>query len=100
MPMLCGGTTEAKDANDEVQKICDEMKPHAEEKAGKKFDVFIAKSYKTQVVAGTNYFIKVHTGGDDCLHLRVYKSLPHAGEKLELHSVQTTKTCNDPIEYF
>lgn len=85
MPLLCGGTTEAKDANEEVQNICDEvgnftsqinrkseemrhsltvpvfpqMKPHAEDKAGRKFDVFTAKSFKTQLVAGTNYFIKV-----------------------------------------
>ncbi len=25
MPLLCGGTTEAKDANEEVQNICDEV---------------------------------------------------------------------------
>ncbi|KAF4075724.1 hypothetical protein AMELA_G00222190 [Ameiurus melas] len=100
MPLLCGGTTEAKDATDEVQKICDEMKPHAEEKAGKKFDVFTAKSYKSQVVAGTNYFIKVHVGGDVFVHLRVYRSLPHAGQKLELHGIQIPKAHHDPIEYF
>ncbi|KAG7317616.1 hypothetical protein KOW79_018651 [Hemibagrus wyckioides] len=100
MPLLCGGTTEAKDANEEVQKICDEMKALAEEKAGKKFDAFTAKSYKTQVVAGTNYFIKVHVGGEEFVHLRVYKMLPYAGEKLELHGIQTPKAHHDPIEYF
>ncbi|CAM4722455.1 unnamed protein product [Leuciscus chuanchicus] len=100
MPLLCGGTSEAKDANEEVQKICDEIKSHAEDKAGRKFDAFTAKSFKTQVVAGQNYFIKVHVGEDDYIHLRVYKTLPHAGEKLELHSIQTSKAHHDPIEYF
>ncbi|KAL7840779.1 hypothetical protein AOLI_G00261020 [Acnodon oligacanthus] len=97
---LCGGTSEVQEANDEVQRICDEVKPHAEEKAGQKFEVFTAKSYKSQLVAGTNYFIKVHVGGDEFVHLRVYKMLPHAGEKLELHSLQTSKAHHDPIEYF
>ena len=36
-----------------------QVKPEAEKMAGQEFPEFKAISYKTQVVAGMNYFIKV-----------------------------------------
>ncbi|XP_068588389.1 cystatin-B-like [Cebidichthys violaceus] len=98
--MLCGGTHPAVPATDEIQKICDSVKSAAEQKAGKTYDVFTAKSYTSQVVAGTNYFIKVHVGGDDHVHLRVWKKLSHTGGELELSNMQHSKSHEDPVEYF
>jgi len=43
--------------------------------------------------------LQVDVGGE-FVHLRVHKSLPHAGEKLDLHGIQTSKSQQDPIEYF
>nr|XP_021148294.1 cystatin-B [Columba livia] len=77
-----------------------EVKPQLEEKEGKTFDVFTAVEFKTQVVAGTNYFIKVHVGNDEFMHLRVFKSLPHENKPLSLHSYQSSKTKHDELAFF
>jgi len=87
--MLCGGYGTDKEANSEIQAICDEMKGAVEEKLGQKFaDVFEAVSYQTQVVAGTNFMIKVHIGNNNHVNIVVYKTLPHAGETLSLTSAE------------
>ncbi|CAN9506295.1 unnamed protein product [Ophioblennius macclurei] len=96
----CGGLGEPKEADEEIQQICDATKAHAEEKAGKTFSVFKAHSYSRQVVAGTNYFIKVHVGDDKHVHIRVFKALPHVGSGPQLHSLQEGKTIQDPIVHF
>ncbi|KAM6309817.1 cystatin-B-like isoform 2-T2 [Podargus strigoides] len=98
--MLCGGTAAARPATEETQQIAEEVKPQIEEKEGKTFDVFTAVEFKTQVVAGTNYFIKVHVGNDEFLHLRVFRSLPHEEKPLSLHSYQSSKTKHDELAYF
>jgi len=98
--MMCGGTGEEKPADESVQKHCDAVKADVEKHLNKKFDVFEAKSYKSQVVAGTNFFVKVHVGNNECIHVRIFRSLPHAGSELQMHGVKEGKNLEHPVEYF
>ncbi len=75
------------------------MRDDIHAKAGKEFPHLKAVSYKTQVVAGTNYFIKVD-GGSEHLHLRVHKPLPHNGDQPQLANLQLGKTLADELKHF
>ncbi|XP_077335754.1 cystatin-A-like [Lithobates pipiens] len=99
MPM-CGGLGNVKPATPEVQEICDRFKAEVEQKSGMNFATFDAIEYKTQLVAGTNYFIKTHVGDDQYIHLRVYKKLPCYQEEMSLTAFQVGKTREDHIVHF
>ncbi|XP_004443952.1 PREDICTED: stefin-C-like [Ceratotherium simum simum] len=98
--MVCGGFTNTQPAMPEIQAIADQVKPQLEEKEKKKFPIFKAVEFRSQVVAGTNYLIKVQVGDDDYVHIQVFKSLPHANRPLDLTRYQTNKTRNDKLESF
>ncbi|XP_036599995.1 cystatin-A-like, partial [Trichosurus vulpecula] len=98
--MMTGGLSETKSANPEIQKIVDEVKPQFEEKSNEKYDHFEAVEYKTQVVAGTIYYVKVNTGGDQYAHLKILKPLPQTNEPVKLLDYQTGKTKDDEVNYF
>ncbi|NWI04553.1 CYTB protein, partial [Tichodroma muraria] len=62
--------------------------------------VFTAIVYRTQVVAGTMYFIKVQVSDAEYAHLKVFQSLPYENQGPSLVSFQTGKTRDDPLIYF
>uniref|UniRef100_A0A8C4U8Z3 Cystatin A n=1 Tax=Falco tinnunculus TaxID=100819 RepID=A0A8C4U8Z3_FALTI len=57
--MMPGGLSEAKPATPEVQHIVNQVKLQFESRVNRTYGIFKAIVYKTQVVAGINYFIKV-----------------------------------------
>ncbi|XP_065667799.1 cystatin-A isoform X1 [Hydra vulgaris] len=97
---LCGGTSESRPADDEVKAIIEKIKDQVLGKVNQSLDQYEAVSYKTQVVAGTNFFIKVKTGDNRFIHLRVFRPLPPNFENFQLHSVQENKSHEDEISYF
>ncbi|XP_008585101.1 PREDICTED: cystatin-A [Galeopterus variegatus] len=98
--MMPGGLTDAKPATPEIQKIADKVKPQLEEKTNETFQEFEAVEYKTQVVAGTNYYIKVRVGDDCYVHLKVFEPLPGRNQDLILSGYQTEKSKDDELTGF
>ena len=95
-----GGLGEAQPANDDIQQLVNQVKSQlAAHAPGNESKDLKAISFKSQVVAGTNYFIKVHAG-DQHLHLKVHKPLPHTRNPAEIMSVQSGKTHRDEILFF
>lgn len=76
------------------------VKAQLEERENKKYTTFKAVTFRSQVVAGTNYFIKVQVDDDEFVHLRVFQSLPHENKPLALSSYQTNKAKHDELAYF
>lgn len=85
--MKTGGFTDSKPINDEVREIADNIKPEIENKLNVSYETYEPIAYKTQVVAGTNYLIKIKVGEGKYIHAKIYKTLPHAGSKLSLSDV-------------
>jgi cystatin-A/B len=94
---MCGGFGEAMDADDNVKEIAKNMKKATEDKLGAKFDEFEAVKYKTQVVSGTNYLIKVKVAPEKYVHIKVWKKLPCHGGELNLSEAQAGKTLADNL---
>uniref|UniRef100_A0A096LWW7 Cystatin-B n=1 Tax=Poecilia formosa TaxID=48698 RepID=A0A096LWW7_POEFO len=93
-----GEYTEPRKADEKIQQLCNQVKDQVETKTGKEYKQFTAILYRTQVVAGKNFLIKVHAGGSEYLHIYAYQSSPKKGEiKTLLKRVEKHKE-GDPLE--
>ncbi len=89
--MMCGGFGNVKTADDSIVAICNEVKSQVQNQLNETFTVFEPVHYKTQVVNGTNYLIKVRTD-EGFVHAKVHKPLPHNGTQLSLLSATSGHT--------
>ncbi|XP_077335801.1 cystatin-A-like [Lithobates pipiens] len=95
-----GGASKPREPTKEDQTILDEVKEQYEKQSGTNTGKFKAVLVRTQVVAGTNYFIKVETGEDKYIHVRILLPLPGSDEGPTMMSFQADKTKDDELKYF
>lgn len=99
-----GGASEPKAATAEIQSLVDSVKDSVSssisaQKQGK-LNPYKAVSFKTQVVAGLNYFVKVAIDdGKEFIHLRVFRPLGD-NPKPQLARHQESHTEGSDLSYF
>ncbi|XP_071801259.1 cystatin-A2-like [Asterias amurensis] len=94
---MVGGLGDINPATEEVQGYIDEVKLKVEEAVGRTLGTYTATVYRTQLVNGTNYFVKVDVGGNKFVHVRLHRTF--SGE-VTFASCQDDKTKDDELTYF
>ena len=77
-----------------------ELKDDIEKKLNKTTKQLEVNSYKTQIVAGTNYFVKVQIDNDEFIIVKVFQDLPHNQTKDELVDLKGKIKLDEEIYYF
>jgi len=95
-PVRVGGASEAKQATEEVQALADAVRGDVEKHVGGSVKEYVVEQFKTQVVAGTNYTMKVRIDKDKYIHLKVFKPLG-SGKEPQLTGLDKDKASGDEI---
>ena len=97
--MRCGGPSDEKPADGEVQTLVDNVKDAVVTKLGFQPPEMTATHFVTQ--ADTNYFVRVHIGDGKHIHLRIYKQFSGT---VSLHGVKHHEDGgvaeSEQLEYF
>lgn len=97
---MLGGLSEIKPADTDIEIILKSVKSDVEEKLGKELCMLKGDSYKTQVVAGINYFIKAQIEESSYIIIKVFRDLPHNDNPDKLLSVKVPVKKEDNITFF
>lgn len=94
-----GGWTGPQPANEEIQALIDQVKEAVQVQENFPLPPYRAISFISQIVAGTNYIVKVKVNTDGYIHLKIFQPLPGNGQS-QLEDIQNEHTVDDEIEIF
>lgn len=95
---LCGGSSAAQGVDATCAALVAKHRGEIEARLGKTFPKFVPVEMTTQVVAGTNYQVKIDAG-IEFIHVRIYSHFSGSSElsyvKGDLHAFAPLDTWND-----
>ena len=96
-----GGMSKRHDKDPVAAELVEELQERIEEKAGRKYTTFSLEGVRTQVVAGTNYFLQIKVGFDQYIHVRVFVPLPMTPKQPnQVVAIKTDQNASDLLTYF
>ena len=101
-PIVCGGATGIQAPTPEVQAMCAACRGDVCAQAGVDSDalgMFTCVGFRSQVVAGTNYFVSIQIQEAGFIHARIFVALPHVGEGPAVVAAKAA-TAADELTYF
>ena len=95
---MVGGLSEVQKSDEKINLLVKNVKKEFENKTYST-EIFEPDTYKSQIVNGVNYFIKIKTD-KEYVHIRVHEALPHEQSKVTYNNHQLEKKKEDEITYF
>jgi len=92
---LVGAPGETKPVDEETLKFVLSVKNEIEQQVGHSFEEFKPISYKTQVVSGLNYFVKIKTGATSYIHVTIWKRV--GGQPPAVTNISPGKSATDAL---
>ena len=83
--------------DEESKAVALEMKENVEKKINKKFSTFEPIRYKSRIMGGKIFLIKIKVDNDSYIHIKVHRLPTNSGQKVLIY-VQENKTLNDNLE--
>lgn len=96
-----GYFSDTKTAGEDQQAIIDQVKDAAASqlKLTSGFSKYVAISYRSQVVAGMVYVVKVQVGDSQYIHERIFVPLAYTGQPPSLQGVISGVGVDTPLDY-
>ena len=94
--MLGGYSSDVKIKDDDIQQIVDKVRAKVEEQYGELNQLEVVH-YKSQIVCGTNYKVKVKADENLYFHLHIFNPLPCYGSEPELKNVVAGVSLEDAL---
>lgn len=92
-----GGHSDYKQPNAEELEFFLLQRAAIEQHAGRTFQDFEVVRFTQQVVAGMIYQVDIKVEGDEHIHVKIFKPLPHTGLPAEVQVVTTGKQPGAPF---